>query len=117
MAEATFKHGSPIMVDYTAGSDIAAGAVVLTGDTPRVAHRPIANGDLGALAAEGGVYEMVGDALIAADQVVYWDVSTSKVSESDDSGTNVVFGFTVSACSADAATCLVRHAPQAVPAA
>lgn len=113
---ASFKHGNPIMLDYTPGSDVAAGDVIVTGDTPRVAHADIANGALGSLAAEGGVYEMTGDGSIAADKVVYWDVSAGKVSESDDTGTNALFGFTETLCSGNNETCLVRHAPQAVPA-
>lgn len=117
MADATFKHGSPRMVEYTPVADIAAGDVVVTDNTPRVAHLPIATGVQGSLAAAGGVYEMAGDAAIDADVVVYWDVSASKVSESADTGTNVMFGFTVTECSGDAALCLVRHEPQAVPAA
>lgn len=115
--EAIFKHGNPRMVEHTPSGAVDAGDVVVTGDTPRVAHTDIAANTLGHLAAAGGVYEMTGDATIAADVVVYWDVSTSKVSESDDSGTNTMFGFTVTACADDDELCLVRHEPQAVPAA
>lgn len=117
MADATFKHGNPRMLEHTPGSDVDAGDVVLTGDTPRVAHTPLTANLLGALAAAGGVYEMIGDNSIAADKVVYWDVSAGKVSEDDDTGTNAVFGFTVTACAQNGSTCLVRHEPQAAPAA
>ena len=67
MAEATFRHGSPVMVDYTpSGGNVAEGAVVVigtvTGNTAGygvmagIAHRPIVNSMLGALAMGGGVY-------------------------------------------------------------
>ena len=111
---ATFSHGSPIMVDYTPGSAVAAGDVIVTGSSPRIAHTPIASGALGALAASGGVYTMTGDAQIAADVPVYWDESAEKVSATDDGAANTFFGFTVTPCGADNGTCLVRHSPQAV---
>jgi predicted RecA/RadA family phage recombinase len=116
MTMAAYKHGSPVTVDHTPGSAVAAGDVIVTGVTPRVAHQAIAANELGALAAGGGVYEMTGDDAIGADEAVYWDASAEKVSEDDDSGTNVFFGFTVSACAADDGKCLVRHEPQAAPA-
>ena len=106
---ATFKHGDPVMVDYTAGSAITAGDVVDVGNSVFIAHSDIANGDLGALAAGGGVYEMTGDAAIAAGQKVYWD-GTSKVSETGTSSEHV--GVTVSACSGDGSTCNVLHQPE-----
>lgn len=116
MAVATFKSGSPRMVPYTAGADIAAGDVIVTDGTPRIAHDSIANGALGHLAAAGGVYEMTGDDTIDADVPVYWDASTDKFSEDDDSGTNTFLGFTVTACADDGEPALVRHEPQAPPA-
>jgi predicted RecA/RadA family phage recombinase len=40
-------------LDYTAGSAIAAGDVVVIGSLVGVAPRPIANGDVGVVAVEG----------------------------------------------------------------
>lgn len=117
MAVAKFSHGSPRMVEHTPSGAVEAGDVIVTGDTPRVAHGDIAADALGHLAAAGGVYEMTGDAAIAVDKAVYWDASEDKVSEDDDSGTNVFFGFTETECAGDDELCLVRHEPQAVPAA
>jgi predicted RecA/RadA family phage recombinase len=114
MAEASFKHGKPRMVEHTPSGAVAAGDVVVTGSTPRVAHNDIATGELGYLAASGGIYEMTGDDTLAADLPVYWDASESKVSATDDSGTNVFFGFTVTECEDDGEPCLVRHNPQAI---
>jgi len=111
MAMATFRYGEPNMVAYTPGADVAAGDVIVTNATPRVAHVAIPNGTPGALAAEGGVYSMAGDAAIAADKKVYWNNATSQVTET--AGSLKVFGVTVSACSGAAALCDVRHDPSA----
>lgn len=110
MGMANFKHGSPIMVDHTpSGAAVAAGDVIVTSGTARISHRVIADGELSALAASGGIYEVAGDAAITVDKKVYWVAASSKVSET--AGANKVFGVTVSACSGDAALCLVRHDP------
>lgn len=101
------------MVDYTPGSAVSAGDVIVTSTTPRVAHRDIAANDLGALSASGGVYTCTGDAAIAVDKKVYWVDASNKVSEDANSGANKAFGVTVSACSGDTATCNVRHDPSA----
>lgn len=109
--EAQFVHGNPVMVDHTPSGAVAAGEVVVTADTPRVAHLDIAASTLGALAAEGGVYRMVGNAAIAADKKVYWDNTANKVTESAAAGANKAFGVTVTACTGDGAYCWVRHDP------
>lgn len=111
MGMADFKKGDPRMVEYTPGSAVAVGDVIVTNDTPRVAHLAIAANALGSLAAEGGIYEMVGDAQIAADKKVWWNASASKVTTT--ASTHKPFGYTVTACSADGSTCLVRHEPAA----
>ena len=111
MAQATLVHGNPLMVDYTPGSAVTAGDVIVTADTVRIAHLDIASGALGALAAGGGVYSVPGDAAIAVDKKVYWNNSADKVTETASG--NKVFGVTVSACSGDAALCNVRHDPSA----
>lgn len=112
---AKYRHGDARMVDYTPGSAVSAGDVVVTGDTPRVAHLDIAANELGALAAEGGIYEMpkatTSGSAIAADKKVYWDASAHVVTESSSS--NKVFGVTVSAGADSDATILVRHDPSA----
>lgn len=107
----TYLHGPAVMVDYTPGSDVDAGDVIVTGDTPRIAHLDIASGELGALGATGGIYECTGDAAIAADKKVYWDASAGKVTETATG--HKVFGVTVTACSGDDSTCRVRHDPSA----
>lgn len=109
MGMADYKYGDPRMVDHTPGSAIAIGDVVVTNDTVRVAHRAIAANELSALASEGGVYEVVGDAAIAADKKVWWNAAASKVTTT--ASTHKVFGVTVSACGGDGQACLVRHDP------
>jgi predicted RecA/RadA family phage recombinase len=109
--ETQFLHGSPRMVDHTPTVAIAAGTVVVTADTPRIAHLDIPANTLGALAAVGGVYQCVGDAAIAADKKVYWDNTNNKVTET--AAGNKVFGVTVTACAANNGYCQVRHDPAA----
>lgn len=110
MAQSTYKHGDPLMVDYTpSGEAISLGEVKLVGDIPMIAHRPIADGDKGALAAGGGVYEVAGDAAIAVGKKVYWNDSANKVTET--SSGNKAIGYTITACSGDAALCNIVHDP------
>lgn len=110
---ATFISGNPLMVDHTPGSDVTAGDVIVTNDTPRIAHRDIASGELGALAAGGGVYQMTADAAIAADTLVYWNAAASKVTET--ASTHKIFGRTVQASSADGDLIEVIHQPELNP--
>lgn len=102
MAETTFRHGAPVMVDYTPGSgDVSAGDVVLlgtvtantagTGAVAGIAHSDITNSTLGALAVGGGVYDVVNLNNAATGALVYWD--TDKVTTV--STNNAVFGFIV----------------------
>lgn len=84
MAEATFRHGNPVMVDYTpAAGNIAAGEVVLVGNltgwTNGIAHVDIANTVLGALAAGGGVYDVINLNNSLTGARVYWDTAVNKV--------------------------------------
>lgn len=108
-----FRHGSPLMVDHVASGDVAAGDVVVVGDDVRIAHRPIADGELGALAAGGGVYEVPKDTgqstAIAAGKRVYWNAADSEVTET--ASTHKIFGRTVAAAGDDDATIMVIHDP------
>lgn len=109
--EATFYQGAPLMVDHTpSGAAVSAGQVVVVGDTPMVAHKDIADGALGALAAGGGVYKVAADAAIAAGKRVVWDDTNNKVSTT---ATGKPFGFTLTAASADGDLIYVAHEPAA----
>ncbi len=104
MAEATFRSGEPIMVDYTpASGNIAAGQVVLigsvtantagTGAVALVAHTAITNNTIGAMAAGGGIYEVTSLENAVLGTIVYWVDATNKVSTT--STNNAKFGYVV----------------------
>jgi len=90
--EAQLHHGNPTMVDHTPAGAVSAGQVVVIGDVVLIAHRDIAAGELGALAAEGGVYDVAKEApLVVADGVLlYWDDTANKVTTT--AGANKRFG-------------------------
>ncbi|HEY1191917.1 MAG TPA: DUF2190 family protein [Gemmata sp.] len=97
--EATFRHGEPVMIDYTpASGNVSAGEVVLLGNTTGltcgVAHLDIANGVLGALASGGGVYDVINLNNAANGAKVWWDNSVNKVTTT--STNNALFGFIAS---------------------
>lgn len=114
MAEATLRHGTPVMVDYTPGANVSAGQVVLVGNTAGwtcgVAHLDIANGVQGALAAGGGVYDCINLNNGANGAKVYWDDSVNKLTTT--STNNALFGFIVSGGGGGAnTTCQALHKP------
>lgn len=95
MPEATFRHGDPIMADYTPGAgNVAAGQVVLLGNLAGlscgIAHQDIVNNTLGALAVGDGVYDVVMLTNLAPWSLVYWDDTNNKVVST--STNNAVFG-------------------------
>lgn len=104
MAEVTYRHGDPVMIDYTPSSGaITEGQVVLvgsvtantsgTGAVAMIAHRPIANNVKGALAVSGGVYDVVNLNNAANGAKVYWEDANNKVTTV--STNNAVFGWIV----------------------
>lgn len=121
MAEATFRHGDPVLVDYTPSSgNVAEGQVVVvgsvtantsgTGAIAMVAHRPITNNTLGALAVRGGVYDVTNLNNAATGAKVYWDDTNNKVTTV--STNNAVFGWVVADGGGGAnTTCKALHNP------
>lgn len=113
MAEAIFRHGDPVMIDYTPSTgDVAAGDVILlgnlTGLTTVIAHRDISNTVLGAVAAGGGVYEVTNLDNAADGAKVYWD-GTKATTTSTNMAT---FGFVVRDGGGGAnSSCFVLHHP------
>lgn len=75
MPQAVYVHEGDY-VDYTPGSDVAAGVVVVQGELVGVAVRPIPATTLGALAVEG-VFDFAkatgGSTAITVGANVYWD--------------------------------------------
>ncbi len=111
--QAELVHGSPRMVDHTPGADIAAGEVVVLTDGVRIAHRAIASGAKGALAAGGGVYDFAkptgGGTAMTDGDTAYWD-DTGKQAENDATG-NKKLGLVVGAVGDSDTTVLVHHMP------
>lgn len=111
--EARYRHGDPVMVDYTPGADVDAGDMVLVGNTAGwtlgVAHVDIANGELGALAAGGGVYECQVASNYAAGSKVYKPSGNAILTTT--STNNALFGFTVEDSAAANARVKVLHKP------
>ncbi len=121
MAEITFRSGDPVMVDYTpAAGNIAEGQGVVIGTVAAntagqgailgIAHRPITNSTLGALAVGGGIYEATNLNNAAVGAKVYWDDTNNKVTTV--STNNAVFGWIVKRGGAAAnSSDFVLHAP------
>lgn len=78
------------MIDYTPGSAVSAGDVVVLGDHIGVALNDIAAGVKGALAVRG-VFEFPktagGSTAIAVGKTVYWDASGQVMTETSTSNT------------------------------
>lgn len=114
MPEATFRHGYPVMADYTpSAGNIAVGEIVLVGNTTGwtcgVAHHAILNTVQGELAAGGGVYDVKVASNYAAGAKVYWDDTNSVLTTTS---TNMsLFGFTVEAAAAANDVVKVLHEP------
>jgi predicted RecA/RadA family phage recombinase len=106
---AKYRHGEPVMVDYTPTSAVTAGDVILQGVVPMVAHKDIAANKLGSLASRGGVYRLTPAAAIAVGKTVWWDVAAKKVTETATS--NAHFGYTVIASFSGDTLVDVQHSP------
>jgi hypothetical protein len=123
MANTVFRHGDPVMIDYTpGGGNVALGDVVLLGTVTAntggagaiaaIAHHDITNSTLGALAIGGGVYDCVNLNNAAVGAKVYWDVAGATNKVTTVSTNNAVFGFIVKRGGAVAnSTDRVMHAP------
>jgi len=105
MATAQFIHDGK-SIDYTPGSAVSAGDVVVQGDLIGIAKLDIAAGALGALAVDG-VFDLPkasgASTAITAGAKVYWDAGDSEAKEDSESGANKYLGKVVAAA-ADADT-------------
>ncbi len=111
--QARFLHGSPRFIDYTPGSAVSAGDVVVLGDTPYVAHDDIAANEKGALAAGGGVYEVTPAAAVAnGGEPIWWDDTNNQGTETATSNTHL--GSSVGASYSSDTKLAVLHNPQSV---
>jgi len=110
MATAQFVHDGN-SIDYTPGSAVTAGDVVVQGELVGVAKLDIEANALGALAVTG-VFDFpkatgAGSA-IAAGANVYWDVADTEAREDSESGSNKLIGKTIKAAGDDDTTVRVR---------
>ena len=98
-------------IDYTPGSAVSAGAVVVQGDLVGVAKLDIAANKLGALAV-AGVFDFPKAAgqgkAIAVGAKVYWDVADQVAKTDDETGANKLIGKTVRAAGDNDTTVRVR---------
>lgn len=116
MAEATLKHGDPLMVDHTPGAALEAGDVIVVGENVRITHKDIAANELGAAAQGGGVYLIAkgvttGDGW-SDDDAIYWD-DTNKVATTDPTD-DAFIGFAIGDAADADTTGLVHHHPQTI---
>jgi len=100
--DAEFVQGNNVdMTAYTPGAEVAAGEVVVIGSQCRISHRPIATGELGALARRGGEYLVTKAAgastAIAAGVQVFWNDTANAVTDDDSSGTHKPLGYSLTA--------------------
>jgi Uncharacterized conserved protein len=93
-------------IDYTPGSDLSAGAVVVQGELVGVLVSDTASGKLGALAVEG-VFDFNkasgGSTAITAGALVYYDVAEDVAKTNSESSANKLIGKTIAAAG-DSAT-------------
>lgn len=101
---ATFRQTGE-SIDYTPGSAVTGGDVVVIGDIVAVAKRDIAANVLGAVAIKG-VFRFPkatgSSSALAAGTKVYWDAGNEVITST--SGANKVAGYVVAAASDDAET-------------
>lgn len=116
MPETILRQGAPAFIDYTPTTGaVNAGTVVLFGNLVGgvqvgIAHQDIPNSTLGALAAEGGVYEVVMLSNLAQGALAYWDDTNNKLTST--STNNAVFGTVVGGGGGGAnATVTAKHQP------
>ncbi len=110
MATATFvQEGASI--DYTPGSAVSAGDVIVQEDLVGVAKLDIAANALGALATEG-VFDFpkatTSGSAISAGEECYWDEAETVAKTDAESGANKLIGKATAAAGADDDTVRIR---------
>lgn len=99
--QATFRYGDNIQTcDYTPGSAVDAGTVVVLGGIVGICTLDLPANELGALNIYGGVYSVQSAEIIARGVNVYWDDSANKITQV--AGSNKFLGVTLAAVVADA---------------
>ncbi len=112
-AQVKYRRGNCLKANYTPGSAVAAGDVVVINKVPYVADSDIAANKLGSVSCGGGIYEGTPDAAIQGGKPIWWDDTNNKFTETATS--NAHFGYSAPAGSTNGDTLIeVIHAPQAV---
>ena len=96
------------LVDYTPGSTVTAGSVVVQGELVGVANLDIPAGRLGAITVTGVFDFPKGAEAVTAGANVYWDVADGVATTDADSGTNKLIGKAVKAAALGDSTVRVR---------
>lgn len=99
---ATFRHGNPLMIDYTPVSAVAAGDIVAIGTKLGICHNPIPANTLGALSIGKGVYRVLKDTSVFAKGDSVYNDATNHVGSSTVTG-NTLLGWAETASGTGAA--------------
>jgi predicted RecA/RadA family phage recombinase len=107
--QAIFVSGNPLMIPYTPDVAVSAGDVIVEGAKCYIAHHDIAAGELGAVAASGGLYDILGsnNDVIAIGDKVWWNDSGNNATESATS--NNPLGWCAADKASGDATVRVEH--------
>lgn len=119
MAEAEFRKGQYRTRKHVAAANIAAGEVVLIGNTAGlgngIAHADIVNSATGTLAIGGGIYEVINRNNSANGAITYWDTANNWVTSVSTNMSK--FGYiTENGAGGTNSLCLVLHDPYYPPA-
>src|SRR3954468_11821594 len=116
--QAELYQGEPLIVDYTPGSAVGAGTVVIINSVLAFAHLDIAANALGGLSVPGAdcLMKMVKDNSNIADRAaLYWDADGDPVGGTAGTGAvtstssgNTLLGYAVGAAGVSAGTVIVR---------
>lgn len=112
--EARFAHGDPIMIDYTPVTAIPAGTVIPgsgTGLTSLIAHHDLEANEVGAVAAGGGVYEMINNSNSANNVLMYFDNVTKKATATATGNSRLGYIVRDGGRGVDS-LCLILHDPR-----
>jgi predicted RecA/RadA family phage recombinase len=121
--KAQFKSGIPNVIDYTPGSAVSVGDVVVIGTILGIAHQDIASGALGSLAIDGGIYDVVKiTGSISQWTLVYWNATGDPVggtagtgAATTTAGSNNLLGIAIAAAgSSDTTVRILKLTPTTV---
>ena len=95
-------------IDYTPGSAVVAGSVVVQGDLVGVANLDIPAGKLGAITVVGVFDFPKGSETHSVGDLIYWDVADGQATTDSDSGSNKYLGKAIVAAASGDSTVRVN---------